>query len=84
MATQHDLRPSTTEILESSLIEMDTDDALLLLNEENANLRALLDFKNQEVIQLRHANHLHLLELAELTKRFGDVEVQSEDKKSIP
>lgn len=62
---------------------MDTDDALLLLNEEIANLRALLDFKNQEVIQLRHTNHLHLLELSELTKRLGDMEVQSDDTQSI-
>ena len=62
---------------------MDTDDDLLLLNEENANLRALLDFKNQEVIQLRHENHMHLLELSDLTKRLGDMEVQNDDTKSI-
>ena len=63
---------------------MDTDDALLLLSEEIANLRALLDFKNQEVIQLRHANQLHLKELTELAKRLDVGMQQREDTAAAP
>ena len=47
---------------------MDSDDELLSINEDNANLRALLKSKDQKIDELQFENYQQFLELKKLTE----------------
>ena len=77
LATNPDLRPSTCEILESEILDVDEDEVMSKLTVENERLRNLFRIRDEETERLKQESLKYEVQIEQLKLQLQSIQMSS-------